>query len=179
MKNIDPGTITNRAICCISLLMCGAFGFFYGVSYWGKGLPGLIVGLIIGISCYFMALAIKSSFAKIFGALAGERSAHWSSREQLEGDMNQACHFKRNEKYTKALNTVNKIIRSDPDYPDALFLKAQILWEGFQNHNAAKSNLRKIFEIVKDEKETIYRWALSLSKQIDQEIEKHENKNLS
>ena len=177
MKNIDTDTITNRAICFISLLMTGAFGFFYGVSYWRNGLLGLIVGLIIGISCYFIGLAIMSSFAKIFGALSGDRAAHWSSREQLEGDMNQARHFKRNEKYAKALNTVNRIIRLDPDFPDALFLKAQILWEGFQNHNAAKSNLRKIFDIIKDENETIYQWALSLSKQIDQELEKHENKN--
>jgi len=179
MKNLDPDTITNRMIFFISLLMGGAFGFFYGVSYWGKGLLGLIVGLIIGILCYFMALAIKSFFSKTFGTLAGERAAHWSSREQLEGDMNRARHFKRNEKHTEALDTVNRIIRLDPDFSDALFLKAQILWEGFQNHHAAKSNLRKIFEIIKDENETIYRWALSLSKQIDQEIEKHENKNLS
>ena len=32
MKNIDPETITNRMICFISLLMGGAFGFFYGIS---------------------------------------------------------------------------------------------------------------------------------------------------
>jgi len=37
--------------------------------------------------------------------------------------------------------------------------------------------LRKILEIIKDENETIYQRALSLSKQIDQELEKHENKN--
>lgn len=177
MKSFDPETITNRMICFISLLMGGAFGFFYGISYWGNGLLGLIVGLIIGISGYFIGLAIKNSFARAFGTLAGNRSASWSSREKLEGDINQARHFKRNKKFTKALNTVNRIVRLDPDFPDALFLKAQILWEGFQNHNAAKSNLRKIFEIIKDENETIYQWALSLSKQIDQEIEKHENKN--
>jgi len=177
MKNIDSDTITNRGICFISLLVSGAFGFFYGIRYWENGLLGLIVGLIIGISGYFIGLVIKNSFAKLFGTLAGDHAARWNTREQLEGDMNQARHFKRNEKYTKALNTVNRIIRLDPDFPDALFLKAQILWEGFQNHNAAKSNLSKIFEMIQDENETIYQWARSLSKQIDQEIEKHENKN--
>jgi len=177
MKNLDPETITNRMICFISLLMGGAFGFFYGISYWRNGLLGLIVGLIIGISAYFIGLTIKRYFAKMFGVLAGGRAAHWGIRQQLESDMNQARHFKRNEKYPKALNTVNRIVWLDPDFPDALFLKAQILWEGFQNHTAAKSNLRKIFEIIKDENETIYQWALSLSKQIDKELEKHENKN--
>ena len=66
MKNLDPETITNRMICFISLLMGGAFGFFYGISYWRNGLLGLIVGLIIGISAYFIALTIKRYFAKMF-----------------------------------------------------------------------------------------------------------------
>lgn len=171
-KDTSVDRTTNRVICFIALFMGGAFGFFYGVRYWGNGLQGSIVGLIIGIFAYFLGRTIMNVFAKVFGSLAGERTAHWTIREQLQGDMDQALHCKRRKEYPKALNIVNKIIHLDPNFPDALFLKAQIVWEGFRNHKAAKSNIKTIMNLVKDEKETIYQWALSLSKEIDEALEK-------
>ena len=50
----------------------------------------------------------------------------------------------------------------DSEVTEALLIKAQILWEGFNNSAAAKGNLKKIIEIKKDKDEPFYRWASNL-----------------
>ncbi len=50
-------------------------------------------------------------------------------------------------------------------------LKAQILWEGYENLAAAQGYLKKIIEINKDKDKTIHRWAPNLYDKLT-EIEK-------
>jgi len=71
--------------------------------------------------------------------LTAKRAAQWTAREQLKGDLNQANYYKRKEDFQKALKTVNRIMDMDPNYPEALYLKAQMLWEGFQNRGGGQS----------------------------------------
>jgi len=66
------------------------------------------------------------------------------------------------KEYDQALKAVNNILNRDPEFSEALFIKAQILWEGFKNSAAAKGNLKKIIEIKKDKNEPFYRWASNL-----------------
>jgi hypothetical protein len=40
------------------------------------------------------------------------------------------------------------VLEKDPHYPEALFLKAQILWHGFEDANSAKPFLHKILSIA-------------------------------
>jgi hypothetical protein len=54
------------------------------------------------------------------------------------------------------------------------WMKAQILWEGFENHGGAQSYLKKIIEVTNDKDTTIRRWAISLSEEIDNVIKKTE-----
>jgi tetratricopeptide (TPR) repeat protein len=86
----------------------------------------------------------------------------WTEREQLEGDLNTVKYYKVNKKYDQALKTVNNILKRDPQFTEALFIKAQILWDGFENSAAAKASLKKIIETKKDENESIHRWASNL-----------------
>ncbi|MEJ2728332.1 MAG: hypothetical protein P8185_07465 [Deltaproteobacteria bacterium] len=43
--------------------------------------------------------------------------------------------------FEKPLIKIEDVLAKDPEYPEALFLKAQILWEGFEDRREAKSCL--------------------------------------
>jgi hypothetical protein len=62
-------------------------------------------------------------------------------REQLQADLSVARTLKMNAKYDLALRRINGVLSRDPGFPEALFLKARIVWEGFGNRSAALRNL--------------------------------------
>ena len=73
-------------------------------------------------------------------------------------------HSKRQKDFDRALYLVNQVIDKAPDLPEALFLKAQILWEGFGNQ-AAEGYLKKVLRLVKVG-EPLHRWALNYHEQV-------------
>ena len=73
--------------------------------------------------------------------------------------------------YEGALVKLEDILARDPDFPEALFLKAQILWEGFQDRTAAKACLMRVIKIESDKKAMLHRWALNLHREINIPIE--------
>ena len=82
--------------------------------------------------------------------------------------------------YQKALEIVNGILEQDPEYHYALFVKAQILHQGFNNIDGAKKYLKAIID-DKEADKTIFNWASSLYEQLDPdtsymyETDKNEN----
>ena len=164
--DLSADTIRKLLIWGLVMFVAIPFGGYYGVVYWDNGIAGAIVGFVIGSVLTLLGLFVVSQTSSIFGVLAGERSASFSKREQLESDIQQAHYHKANKEYDVALRKVNAILKSDPEYPEALFLKAQIVWEGFNNRPSAEANLKKVQEIVPDETATIYRWASSLLDEI-------------
>ena len=54
----------------------------------------------------------------------------------------------------------------DPNFPEALFLKAKILWEGFEDREAAKSCLLNIIRVEPDKDALYHRWALDLYREL-------------
>ena len=60
--------------------------------------------------------------------------------------------------FDDALHLVNELLHQDPDFPDALFLKAHIMWEGFRNGEASKGILKRIKQLVPED-EPLHRWA--------------------
>jgi len=81
-------------------------------------------------------------------------------REQLSADLAKARHAKGTGHFQEALSIINQVLEKDPDFPDALYLKAHIMWEGFNNSKGALKCLIRIMELVRDD-EPIYRWASS------------------
>ena len=89
--------------------------------------------------------------------------------ERLAGELDKIRHSKRQKDFDRALYLVNQVIDKAPDLPEALFLKAQILWEGFENQ-AAEGYLKKVLRLVKVG-EPLHRWALSYHEQVIVELE--------
>ncbi len=172
-NDLSADTIRKLAIWGIVMFLAIPLGGYYGLIYWGNGVAGAAVGLLVGAVLTALGLLVVQTMSAWFGALAGERKAHFTQREQLASDMLQVRHHKTNQHYDIALRKVNAILDADPDYPEALFLKAQIVWHGFGNRASAVTNLKKIHAIVDDPSSTVYRWAASLLEEIEQDPSSH------
>lgn len=175
--DLSADTIRKLIIWGFVMFVAIPFGSFYGLVYWDSGIAGAVVGSAIGSVLTILGLFVVTHTSSIFGVLAGERSARFSKREQLESDIQQARYHKINKNYDVALHKVNAILLADSEYPEALFLKAQIVWEAFGNKASAVSNLKKIHKIVDDETTTVYRWAKSLIDEISAQNKKVSSKN--
>ena len=64
-----------------------------------------------------------------------------------------------------ALGIINSVLEKDPDHPDALYLKATILWEGFEKQNSSMACFQRVMELVPRD-HTLYRWASNYLKEI-------------
>ncbi len=92
------------------------------------------------------------------GILTGWTARKIPAREQLSADLAMARYAKGNGHFEDALSIINQVLEKDPDFPDALYLKAHILWEGFNKSKDTLECLIRIMELVRDD-EPIYRWA--------------------
>ena len=74
--------------------------------------------------------------------------------------MAKARFSKGRKQFREALIIVNEILEKYPNFPEALLLKAQIVWEGYDNKELALRNLDMVMELVRDDA-PIHRWALN------------------
>ena len=98
-----------------------------------------------------------------FGSILGNILSGWSSRrasprEALSADLERARFSKRKGLFREALDIINEVLEKDPDFPDAQYLKAVILWEGFEDQQGALKCLREVMRLV-PRKDTLHRWA--------------------
>jgi len=120
---------------------------------------GGMASILLSVVTYFI-IEYMGSFSGNF--LYGKREPIYNDFEKFEGPLNQARHLKSKNEYAKAHDIANEILNKAPDLPEALYLYAQILWEGYQDAESSKKYLRKILVILPDKNETYHRWALSL-----------------
>ena len=140
-------------------------GFFAGLMV--GGLYGAFLGLVIGgvasiILSNIVMFVLDRSVENIVSLLYGGRKQAKSQGELLANDISLVKHRKMRKEFDEALKIVNRILNVDPEYPEALLLRAQILWEGFGNSSAAIKYLKQIIEKKENEQTPIHRWALSL-----------------
>ena len=112
-----------------------------------------------------LSVLIVVIIEKLGSYLGGSVLSGWTPglqdpRDQFAADLEKIRECKRTKHFPEALQLANHILRQDPEFPDALYLKATILWEGFGNAEGAKGCLKKIKETV-PKNETLYRWASS------------------
>ena len=105
-----------------------------------------------------LAYTVERLGSGIGGILTGWTARKINPREQLSADLARARYSKGTGHFEEALSIINDVLEKEPDYPDALYLKAHILWEGFENSKGALESLIKVMELVQDH-EPIYHWA--------------------
>lgn len=150
-KDRDLNTITYFIrVAGLAVPFLCLLGLYIGFTHWGMtgALSGIAVaavsGLIISVIVMYVMDAVSGAAS---GLLSGRREAVWTTREQVQGFLSQARFNKENNDFETAHVYVNKVLEKDPEFADALFLKAQLLWEGFGRPDKALQFLEKILSL--------------------------------
>lgn len=138
----------------IIYVFVGMFGGVFTSSYF----------ILFSISCIPLAV-LSTIFVEKVGSGAGNFlmcsfKSNNISNDIFTADLEKARHNKANGRYGEALELIEGVLLNAPDWPDALYLNAQIQWEGFGNSTVAKRSLTKVMQLVKHD-ETLHRWASS------------------
>ena len=148
-----------------------AVPLFSMIGYALAGFPGLVVGIMTGVGSALTTESIPEKRADgpaNQGRVPGRRSD--ILRGQLALDLNQVRFHKICRRFDVALSQIEDILAKDPEFQEALFLKAQLLWEGFEDREGAGECLLKIVEVEPDQNAVFYRWALHLYRELDDKL---------
>ena len=126
--------------------------------------PFHLIGLFLPFSILWATLAwiVCAPLAAGLSSRIGERSVdllyglgqrRFLLKQRLAGELDKIRYSKRQKDFDKALGQVNDVLAREPDFPEALFLKAQILCEGFGNVTAAERHLEKVQLVSAEEGE--------------------------
>ena len=150
-KDKDPSSLSGRIYLGLSALTIAFVLILLYSTLLGRFSLGQLRSMITLYVFLAVFVVIPVSFLvdKIGGTLGSFLSFRWgrttiSPRQRLAGKLDKSRYLKTQAEFTRALEVVNDVLGEDPDFPDALFLKAQILREGFDNLGAAKGCLKKI-----------------------------------
>ena len=159
------GNLTNRTFflktyfkICAPLFIL----FFVVFGFW----KGLLASVTISFFASIIVIFVVEKLSSTTKILYGTTHANISVREQMMSTLETAKIAKMNKDFQMAIKIVNEILEKDPTFHDALFVKAQILHEGFRNTDSAKKYLKRIVEQAKSGQK-IHTWASSLYDQLD------------
>jgi hypothetical protein len=135
---------------------------------WGY-LAGASSGAIVGLAAAAAISVLLGSATSIFTGTPGggidtlsvPTKSTMGVRTQPASDLNIVRYHKLCHQFDDALIQIEEVLARYPDFAEALLLKAQILWEGFEDGEAAKGCLLKILAAEPDKKAVFHRWALN------------------
>jgi len=175
-KEKDPSSLSGRICLGLSALTIAFVLILLYSALLGRFSLGQLKSMITlyVFLAVFVVIPASVLVEKLGGSLGSFLSFRWgrttiSPRQRLAGKLDKSRYLKTQAEFARALEIVNDVLGEDPDFPDALFLKAQILKEGFDNLDAAKGYLTKIMEIS-DPEESIHRWARSYYREVDESL---------
>ena len=150
-------------------------GLIYG--YLTAGFFGALAGLLaaaavstaIGSATTIFTDALGGGAVNVFYGM-GRRTT--GLRDRLAGDLNVARYHKICNRLDEALLQIEEVLAKDPDFPAALFLKAQILWEKFEDREAARECLLKITKVEPDKDAVFHRWAMDLYREMSEQAKR-------
>lgn len=74
--------------------------------------------------------------------------------------MDKIRFLKTQRMFDKALALVNDVLAQNPNFAEAIYLKAHVLWEGFKNPWGAECCFRRVLELT-EVGEPVHGWASS------------------
>ena len=164
LKNIDSVARAQYLRIFVTLLVPSLF--IGGVLSMVVGYKAIIIGIVLSAILPILMMFFSDRLGGISSILYKGGQGKWSIEEKFESEMAKVRHLKMNYNFDAALETVNSILDQIPDYPEAMLLKAQILWDGFENYAGAKACLKKISDMNALDGKPIKQWASSLSEEI-------------
>ena len=160
LKNIDS---VHRTLLIKAFSVCFPLMAVLGWVYFGS--KGILYAAAACLVVAFCAVALAGRVGNTVGGLYGGRRPNWKVDEQYAADLSRARVQKMSKNYTEALQIIENVLAEQPDFNEALFLKAQVVLEGFDHRLEAKDYLVKIFK--SEPKHTqLYQYSASLYKEI-------------
>ena len=152
-----------------SFLLCLVISFLAPI-----GRSGLILSTILLNALVAMAVVLITDRIGAAAAVLFKGGTAISSTERYAANLDRARFFKRSGQHEKALAAVDEYLEKAAPAPEALFLKARILWDGYRDAAAARHCLQRILNTSADPDDWC-RW----SKELLAEIEKGPSGNAS
>ena len=161
-KDVNSVTQTRFLMIAVRLApVCALLGWVIG------GLQGVLYGLTVSVLAVFAVELLSGGIGDgSVNILYGTGRLDRTMRDQFIGTLSQARFHKMSQRHDLALKCVDEVLAAAPNYIEALFLKAQILWEGFQDSSGAKNCLLHVIKVEPDKEAPFHRWSLSLYKEI-------------
>ena len=128
-------------------------------------LKGFFMAAGISLFATLIIMFAAEKFSNIVKILYGGRKNIISTREQMQSVLRAARLAKMKKDYSKAIGIVNVILLQDPNFYEAMLVKAQILSEGFNNTDGAKKYLKKVITHTQPD-ESVHIWSSTLYKQL-------------
>ncbi|MDU9049986.1 MAG: hypothetical protein Q3M30_14150 [Candidatus Electrothrix sp. Rat3] len=145
-------------------LIFGIIALF--ASGWLAFITIMLLGLLLPFPAMYATGRIADAFVFLYSGGSGENTL----KDQIAGDLDKIKILKREKKFTAALETAETILVRDPEHPEALFLKAQILSQEFQKYGAANACLSKIIKRDPAPDDNLLQWAETLREEILERI---------
>ena len=160
----DVNSITQTRLLMIAMRLapvCALLGWAIG----GKSglLMALPAGIIAAFAVEYLSGGLSSTSVNI---LYGTGRLDRSMRDQFIATLSQARFSKMSRRHDQALGYIDEVLADAPNYIEALFLKAQILWEGYRDSAGAKHCLLHVIKVESDKEAPFHRWSQVLYKEI-------------
>ena len=131
------------------------------------GKSGMLMALPASIIAAFAVECLSGGLSSTsVNILNGTGRLNRSMRDRFIGTLSQARFHKMSQRHDQALGYVDEVLAAAPNYIEALFLKAQILWEGYRDSTGAKHCLLHVIKVEPDKESPFHRWSLVLYKEI-------------
>lgn len=162
LKEVNTATQTRFIMIAVRLAPpCALLGWVIG------GLQGVLMALPGSIIAAFAVELLSGGIGEgSVNILYGTGRLDRTFRDRFIGTLSQARFHKMSQRHDLALGCVDEVLAAAPNYTEALFLKAQILWEGYRNSAAAEKCLMQVIKVEPDKEAPFHRWAVSLYKEI-------------
>ena len=144
---------------CTTFPLTGFMGWLF------LGIEGVLIAAAISFFVAVCSVFSAGNLGEIAGKLYEGREPIWTVEERYSADLCMARVQKMSKKHPKALEIIEKVLIEQPNYNEALFLKAQILVEGFDDTAGAKKCLAKIFQ-TEPKNTPLFKWSATLYSEI-------------
>jgi len=160
MKDVDSVQRTlHIRVFCIPFPLLGIVGFIFG------GITGLFLAAVLCSLISLFTVFVSEGLGGIAGGLYGGRKPIWSIQERYAADFSRARVQKMSKNFNESLQIIDKVLIEQPNFNEALFLRAQILAEGFDDIYDAKKCLIRIFQTEPTHSQLL-QWSNSLYKEL-------------
>ena len=137
--------LTFAFIFVVLFPLCLLHGGEYAGEY-GK-LIGAAVALVFSLIISLLVRMLEGKSGDKFGNLSlGQTEPLWKVRERQTKRLREARVLKGNGDFQRALKILDGILKEDPNFAEAMFMKAQIYLYGLKDTHAAGSYLKQLLK---------------------------------